>query len=146
MNIQSSRELSPDQARQLAALAERTRTTLVTFAAEPVQYDVTALQLLDEWVEFSLRQDADLTPETRLLWAIFLGETFRRQNAGLWILQELSNGEKILAVSCPLQDAGNEVIDVSGQVNRRIDQGIAASLTYFYRLTSIRLKQPSHDS
>ena len=75
-----------------------------------------------------------------------LPETFRRQNAGFWSLQELCNEEKTLAVFCPLQESGNEVIDVWGQGNCRIDQGIAASLTYFDVLTSIRLKQPSPDS
>jgi len=146
MDVRSTRKLIPDQSRQLAALAERTRTTLATFAAETVYYDVTALQLLDEWVEFRLQQDPDPSSETRLLWAIFLGETLRRQHAGVWILQELNTGEKALAVSCPLQDAGNETVDIWGPVNRRIDEGIAASLTYFYMLTSIRLRQPPQGS
>jgi len=131
--------LIPERARYLTETAEQARAGLSRFVGYEVDYDVTALQLLDEWIDRHLRQFPNPSPGMRLLWVGFLGEMFRRRHRGEWIIQEREKG-KGLAVLCPTESGGLYTVDVSGQIDRRIDHGISASLVYFYTITCIELK------
>lgn len=131
--------LTLEQIRQMVEMAEQAREALGNYVGYEVAYDSTALQLLDEWIDRHVRQFSQPSQKMRLLWASFLGEVFRRRHWGEWVIQEYEGGER-LAVLCPREDGGRYMVDVSGQVNRRIAQGISASLTYFYAVTSIELR------
>jgi len=127
------------QIRQMVEMAEQAREALGDYVGYEVAYDSIALQLLDEWIERHLRQFSQPSKKMRLLWISFLGEVFRRRHGGEWVIQE-HDARKGLAVLCPKRDGGRYVVDISGQVSRRITQGISASLTYFYVVTSIELR------
>lgn len=131
--------LPPGQIRQLVEMAEQARVALGSYAGYDVAYDSTALQLLDEWIDRHLRQFPQPSQKMRLLWASFLGEVFRRRHEGEWVIQE-RDGSEGLVVLCPTESGGRHTVDVVGQVNRRVAQGMAASLVLFYTLTSIELK------
>ena len=131
--------LPPGQIRQLVEMAEQARTALGKYAGYNVAYDSTALQLLDEWIEHHLRQFPQPSQKMRLLWASFLGEVFRRRHEGEWVIQE-RDGNEGLIVLCPSAGEAQRPVDVVGQVNRRVAQGMAASLVLFYTLASIELK------
>ena len=109
------------------------------FAGYEVVYDQTALQLLDEWVDRHMRQFPRPTQTMRLLWISFLGEVFRRHHDGEWVFQGQGR-DGGLAVLCPMGDGNGEAVDVSGHVDRRIAEGILASLVYFFAMTSIELR------
>ncbi len=131
--------LTLEQIRQMVEMAEQAREALGDYAGYEVTYDSIALQLLDEWIDSHLRQFSRPSKKMRLLWISFLGELFRRRHWGEWVIQEhYANGG--LAVLCPKVDGGRYAVDISGQVSRRITQGISASLTYFYAITSIKLR------
>ncbi|MCS7179341.1 MAG: hypothetical protein RML46_12135 [Anaerolineae bacterium] len=127
--------LSSDRARQLVELAEEARQHLERFAGQPVHYDATALQLLDEWIERTPSPSRTL----RVLWVAFLGEVFRRRHNGEWAIQQGDSGQ--LTVVCPTERGALHPVDVAGQVNRRIVGGIAESLALFYVRESIRLRE-----
>lgn len=127
--------LSPEKIRSLAEMAEKARDALSRFAGYDVSCDATGLQLLDEWIDRHLRQFPNPSQGMRLLWVAFLGEMFRRRHGGEWAIQ---NGD--LTVLCPTEGHGVHVVDVSGQVGRRVATGMAASLVYFYAMTSIELR------
>jgi len=130
--------LVPERARYLAKMAEQARAGLSRFVGYEVDYDATALQLLDEWIDRHLQQFPNPSPEMCLLWISFLGEMFRRHHWGEWIVQD---GErKGLAMLCPTESGGLYTVDVSGQINRRIAHGMSASLVYFYTVTCIELQ------
>jgi len=131
--------LLPEQARYLAEMAERARAGLSRFVGYEVDYDATALQLLDEWIDRHLRQFPNPSQGMRLLWISFLGEMFRRRHKGEWIVQERGKGGG-LAVLCPMESGGLYTVDVSSQIGRRIAHGMSASLAYFYTITCIELK------
>ncbi|OQY24666.1 MAG: hypothetical protein DRI77_02580 [Chloroflexi bacterium] len=131
--------LTSGQIRQLVEMAEQTREALSSYVGYAAAYNSTALQLLDEWIERHLRQFPQPSQKMRLLWASFVGEVFRRHNGGEWIIQERGAGGG-LAMLCPTEGGGQYAVDVMGQVNRRITQGMAASLAFFYAITSIELK------
>ena len=131
--------LAPEQASYLSEMSEQARAALGRFAGYEVAYDSVALQLLDEWIERHLRQFPNPSHRIRLLWASFLGEMFRRHYAGEWALQG-SATEKALIVLCPMGDGGKRRVDVSVQIDRRIADGMSASLVYFYTVTGIELK------
>jgi hypothetical protein len=136
---ETTKLLTPKQARYMTEVAERARAALSRFAGYEVGYDATGLQFLDEWVDRHLRQNPHPSQETYLLWVSFLGEVFRRRHEGEWVMQE--GGEKgELAVVCPKEDGSLYTVDVSGQVSRRIVQGIAASLSLFYLTTAIEFR------
>jgi hypothetical protein len=130
--------LAPEQIRYLAETAERARAALSRFVGYEIFYDVAALQLLDEWIDRHLRQFPNPSHGMRLLWASFLGEMFRRHHGGEWIVQ--GGDKREVAVLCPTEGGGVHVVDVSSQVNRRVVEGMSASLVYFYTMTSIELK------
>jgi hypothetical protein len=134
----SVRFLAPEQIRYLAETAERARAALSRFVGYEVFYDATALQLLDEWIDRHLRQFPNPSQGMCLLWASFLGEMFRRHHGGEWVVQ---GGDKSgVAVLCPTEGGGVYTVDVSGQVSRRVAQGMSASLAYYYTMTSIELR------
>ncbi|MDY6877022.1 MAG: hypothetical protein SWK90_12575 [Chloroflexota bacterium] len=133
------RSLAPEQAHYLAEMAERARAGLSRFVGYEVDYNATALQLLDEWIDRHLRQLPNPSPGMCSLWIGFLGEMFRRHHRGEWVFQEQDKG-KGLAVLCPTESGGLYTVDVSGQISRRIAHGISASLVYFYTVTCIELK------
>jgi hypothetical protein len=130
--------LAPEQIRSLAEMAEHARAALGRFVGYEVAYDSTALQLLDEWIDRHLRQFPDPPQEVRLLWISFLGEMFRRRHEGEWVVQK-SDGRGVLMVLCPGDRGGVHQVDVTGHVNRRISEGMCASLAYAYTITRIEL-------
>ena len=122
------------------AMAELAREGLSRFAGyEVTAYDATAVQLMDEWIDRYLRQVPNPSRETRLLWISFLGEVFRRRCGGEWVIRERGEGGE-LAVLCPAENGNPQVVDVAGQVGRRISHGPSASLALSYTATCIRLK------
>jgi len=129
--------LAPERVRYLVEVAEQARAGLSRFAGYEVAYDSTALQLLDEWIEHYLRQFPYPSQATRLLWVSFLGEMFRRHHEGEWILW---GRDRRLALLCPAEGGAPYTVDVSGQVGRRIAEGVSASLAWFYATTSVELK------
>jgi len=131
--------LNLEQIRQMVEMAEQARDALGDYVGYDVDYDSVALQLVDEWIERHLRQFPQPSSKMRLLWISFLGEVFRRRHWGEWIVQGRDAGGG-LAVLCPGEGGRRYTVDVSGQVNRRITQGMSASLAYFYVVTSIELK------
>ena len=135
----SVKTLAPEQIRHLVEMAEQTRAAMSRFAGYEVSYDATALQLLDEWIDRHVQQFSEPSQRMRLLWTSFLGEMFRRHHGGEWaFLGRRKQGE--LIVLCPKEFSGVHEVDVSGQVERRIAEGISASLTYSYSMTCIKLK------
>jgi len=132
--------LTLEQIRQMVEMAEQARDALGDYVGYDVAYDSTALQLLDEWIERHLRQFPQPSAKMRLLWVSFLGEVFRRRHWGEWAIlgREAGGG---LAVLCPREGGGRHTVDISSQVNRRITQGMSASLAYFYVVTSIELRE-----
>lgn len=131
--------LTGEQVRQLAEMAEQARAALSRFAGYEVAYDQTGLQLLDEWVDRHMRQFPQPTQTMRLLWVSFLGEVFRRHHGGEWVFQGQGR-EGGVAVLCSTGDSAGQMVNVSGHVARRLDEGISASLVYFFAMTSIELK------
>jgi hypothetical protein len=138
MLVESVRFLTPERVRYMVEVAEETRTRLSRFAGYKVTYDFTALQILDEWIDRHLRRFPHPSQATRLLWVSFLGEMFRRRHEGEWVLRERDGG---LAVLCPAEGGAPYMVDVSGQVGRRIARGMSASLAWFYTVTSVELKR-----
>ena len=130
--------LTPDQARYLVEVAEEARVGLSRFVGYGVAYDSVALQLLDEWIDRHLHQFPYPSQSTRLLWVSFLGEMFRRYHEGEWVLWKRDHR---LAVLCPTEGGDPYAVDVSGQVGRRITEGISASLALFYTTTRVELKR-----
>ena len=122
--------LSPDRARYLVELAERARAALSRWAGQPVEYDATALQLLDEWIERVVRSTPNPSPAVQVLWTAFLGEVFRRRYQGEWVIQQ--DDGKSLGVLCPVEAGGLHVVEVARQVRRRIQNGFSDSLALFY--------------
>ncbi len=130
--------LTPDQVRYLVEVAEEARASLSRFVGCEVAYDPVAVQLLDEWIDRHLRQFPYPSQETRLLWVSFLGEMFRRRHEGEWVLW---GRDGRLSVLCPTAGGDPYTVDVSGQVGRRITDGISASLALFYTVTSVELER-----
>ena len=128
--------LNPEQTRQMAELAEQAQVELSRFAGEPVDYDATALQLLDEWVE---RQPSP-PRALRILWTAFVGEIFRRRHGGRWALRQ-EDGQQLL-ILCPTEGGAFHAVAVTDQIDRRIANGMADSLALFYLHESILLRQP----
>ncbi|MGQ9466057.1 MAG: hypothetical protein ACUVSG_00225 [Anaerolineae bacterium] len=127
--------LSPDRVRQLVELAEQARRQLERFAGQPVQYDATALQLLDEWIERTPSPPRSL----QILWVAFIGEVFRRRYNGEWAIHRSDGGQ--LTVVCPTERGMLHPVDVAAQVSRRIAGGIAESLALYYVRQAILLRE-----
>jgi hypothetical protein len=129
--------LGAEQIRQMVEMAEQARGALSCYVGYEVAYNTTGVQLLDEWVDRHVRQFAEPSEKVYLLWVSFLGEMFRRHHGGEWVVRGKGGP---LGVLCPTGDGGQHVVDVAGQVRRRIARGMSASLTYFYTMTSIDLR------
>ncbi len=125
--------LSSKQSEELGQIAEQGRKGLSSFVGQTVAYDATAMQYLDEWIDRHLKQFSEPSQKMRLLWTSFLGEMFRRHHDGRWVMQ----GGK-LAIACPTSD-GAHIVEVGDQVDRRIEEGMAESLSYFYNMERIVL-------
>jgi len=132
--------LTSDQAHYLAKVAEDARVGLSHFVGYEVDYDSTALLLLDEWIDRRLHHSPNPSQATYLLWTSFLGEVFRHRHKGKWIMQERDGKKGGLAVVCPTEDGGLYTVDVSDLVSHRIIHGMSASLSLFYVTTAIELK------
>jgi hypothetical protein len=131
--------LTAEQARFLVEVAEQARARLSRFAGYDVTYDATALQLLDEWIERTLKQSPHPSQEMQTLWLAFLGEAFRRRFEGEWVVHQ--DGGRTLAILCPAADGGLRMVEVAQRVRQRIREGFSASLALFYLSESILLKQ-----
>jgi hypothetical protein len=129
--------LAVEQVRDLTKIAEQARESLGDFAGQEVSYDANAIQLLDEWIDDHLEQTSTPSKKIRLLWSSFLGEVFRRLHEGWWAMRK---GSDKLILVCPTASGGQHTVDVAGQVDRRIESGMAESLTYFYNITRIELQ------
>jgi hypothetical protein len=140
MTIQSVRFLTSEQVGDLERIAEQVRVALSHLAEEAVGYDVTALQLLDEWIERYVRQQPEPTYRVRLAWASFLGQILCTRHQGRWVIQKEINRSDTLAVTCPAADGTFRTVDVVEEVDRRIGEGIAASLTVLYTTVGILLR------
>ena len=138
--IESVGCLTSDQARYLVEVAEEARMGLSHFVGYEVDYDSTALLLLDEWIDRHLHHSPNPSQATYLLWTSFLGEVFRHRHAGKWIMQERDGKKGGLAVICLTEDGGLYTVDVSDLVSHRIIYGMSASLSLFYVTTAIELK------
>jgi len=122
--------LSPDRARYLTEMAEQARAELGRWAGRPVDYDATALQLLDEWIERTVARNPRPPLRQVALWTAFLGEVFRRRYQGEWVLRR--DRRHNLAVLCPTRSGDLHPVEVAKQVWRRIQGGFAESLALFY--------------
>lgn len=131
--------IAPDRSRQLTELAERARLSLSRFAGVEVDYNAVGLQMLDEWIERHLRQFPNPSNEILLIWSTFLGETFRRRYNGEWGVNTLPRGPQ-LGIVCPRSASGLLFIDVMEQVQRRVRDGIAESLAFYYTLKGVEIK------
>jgi hypothetical protein len=129
-----SKILSSEQAQELARIAEQGRKGLSNFVGQTVAYDATAMQYLDEWIDRHLKQFPEPSQKMRLLWTSFLGEMFRRHHEGRWVMRD---GK--LAIACPTSGDGAYFVEVAEQIDRRIDEGMAESLSYFYNMKRIAL-------
>jgi hypothetical protein len=128
--------LTPERARQMVELAEQAWAELSRLSGQPVSYDATALQLLDEWVE----REEHPSQVQRVLWIAFLGEVFRRRHGGEWVIRRGDGAW--LAVLCPMKSGEMRWVAVAAQVERRITYGLSDSLSLFYIRESILLRQP----
>jgi len=135
---QNVRHLTSKQRKQITQMAEQARAALSRFAGREIAYNPSALQLLDEWVDRHLKQFPDPSRKIRLLWASFLGEILRRHHEGRWVM--LGNGRAELTVSCLTGSGQTHNVNVSSLVDQRVEQGMAAALSYAYTMTAIELK------
>ncbi|MGC9399086.1 MAG: hypothetical protein ACP5HM_08110 [Anaerolineae bacterium] len=128
-----------DQVEQMELLAAQAQKSLSRFAGIEVQYNATALQLLDEWIERHLRQFS--TPDKRLMmiWGAFLGEVFRRRFSGDWAIEKVQHKSR-LGVLCPRDNAGLLFIPVMDQVHRRLKEGLQASLVLYYTMKGFEIR------
>ena len=131
--------LPPERSMYMQRAAAQAMQVLESFASGPVEYDATALQLLDEWIDRTLRQ-GPLSDAERVLVIAFLGQTFLDRHGGYWATrtQDQQSG---LGVVCPVTGSQDETrfIDVADQVQRRLAHGISDSLTFFYLIRSVDL-------
>ncbi|MBN1260948.1 MAG: hypothetical protein JXB35_09735 [Anaerolineae bacterium] len=132
--------LPPMQARQLTELAERARISLGRFASVDVSYDVNGLQLLDEWVDRHLRQFPSPSKDILTIWGAFLGEVFRRRFHGEWAIDQ-GKRQPRLGVICPKETRGLIFVDVMEQIQRRTHAGMAESLSWYYSMKAIEIKE-----
>ncbi len=127
------------QSHQLTELAERARVSLSHFAGLDVEYNAIGLQLLDEWIDRHLRQFPQPSQEITMVWAAFLGETFRRRFNGQWGL-DTTGHKPHLGVICPKDIQGIVFTDVVDQMQRRIKEGMNESLAFYYTIKGVEIK------
>ena len=140
VTAQSVKFLTQQQTQDLADLAEQARLALTEFAGGEVRPDGTALQLLDEMIDRHLKHSPAPSYRLRLSWASFLGEVFRQHHRGIWVIASQEGGRPELSILCTVGDTARPIIvNVTEDVNRRISQGMAASLSYAYVAARIEL-------
>lgn len=120
-------------------LAKRARMSLKRFANNDIAYDAVGLQLLDEWIDRHVRQFPRPNQRIQMIWGAFLGEVFRERFNGAWALDK-SQRKPRLGVLCPREPEGLLFIPVMEQVQNRIQEGMQASLAFYYTMKGIELK------
>ncbi len=127
------------QANQLTELAERARISLSRFSETEVGYNAIGIQLLDEWIDRHLRQMQTPSSEIITVWAAFLGETFRRRFNGEWAV-DASKRKPELGVLCPRDEEGLLFVEIMGQIELRIVNGMGESLALYYTMKGMEIK------
>lgn len=132
--------LAPERSFYLRQAAAQARQVLAQFSGGAVDYHPTALQLLDEWLERKARQ-GPVSAGARALAIAFLGHTFLTRHGGYWAVQRCGS-KQALGVVCPVVGRGDQTrfVDIAGPVDRRIAEGITASLAFFYLSASVDLQ------
>ncbi|MEA3308513.1 MAG: hypothetical protein U9Q70_03250 [Chloroflexota bacterium] len=121
-------------------LAERARLSLNRFAGVEAEYNASGIQLLDEWIDRHTRQFPHPNRTLLTLWGAFLGQVFRQRYSGDWAVDK-STKKPQLGLLCPRAEHGVLFLDVMAQVERRIERGMQESLTFYYTLKGIELKE-----
>lgn len=124
---------------QLTELANRARVSLSRYAGIEVEYNAVGLQTLDEWIERHIRQFPNPSPEIRMVWGAFLGETFRRRHMGQWGIEHAGRRPR-LGVICPREEEAPVFVDVMDQVGRRIREGMNESLAFYYTIKGVEIR------
>lgn len=140
MNKEQIKFLPAAQSKQLTDMAERARISLTRFSGVDTEYNAVGLQQLDEWIDRHLRQFPAPSSEIVMVWAAFVGEVFRRRFSGEWAV-DLSSQKPMLGVLCPKEEKGLLFVDVMQQMQRRLKNGMAESLSFYYTLKGIDIKQ-----
>ena len=132
--------LSEEQTRFLEETAFQALRVLEQFTDDHIEYGPTSLQLLDEWI-VRLERTGSIPTASRAQIIAFTGKTFLHAHGGHWATKIAGNRQH-LGVLCPVVGPSEQVrfIDVTDQVNRRLSQGIAASLALAYLTASVDLK------
>jgi hypothetical protein len=132
--------LSPEQTRFLEETAVQALGVLEEFTDDHIAYGPTALQLLDEWI-VRLERKGPVSTASRAQIIAFIGKTFLHAHGGYWATH-MQGGRQHLGVLCPVVGPGEQVrfIDIIAQVNRRLHEGIGASLALAYLTASVDLK------
>ncbi len=131
--------IPPQRSHELTQLADRAKLNLSRYAGLDVDYDAIGLQTLDECIERYQRQFPEPSPKMRMVWCAFLGETFRRRYQGQWGI-ERSGGRARLGVICPRGEEHPLFIDVCDQVARRLRDGMAESVAFYYTMKGIEIR------
>ena len=139
--VEPLRYVTPQQAEEMARMAEEARAALSRLAGSEVGYDATALQLLDEWIENTVQRTPAPSYRTRLTWASFLGEVLRRQYDGRWCIVAPEGQGSTPALRCSTAEGNLATIDVLGEIERRLARGIASPLAL--RVIALRIELQS---
>jgi len=131
--------LSPERSRYMAQAAVQCYKMLERFSGGPVASGQEGIQLLDEWIDRMTRK-APLSAQARVQVIAFLGQTFLGRHGGYWAMQ-IRDKKPTLGVVCPVVIPGGDqrFIDISDQVQRRLNHGMAESLAFFYLTTGMEL-------
>ncbi|MCJ7550719.1 MAG: hypothetical protein MUQ30_13680 [Anaerolineae bacterium] len=139
MAKRSVRFIPPQKSVQLAQLADRARLSLAEYAGIDVDYNAVGLQTLDEWIERHVQQAPKPSPEIRMVWGAFLGETFRRRFNGQWGIDASSRYPR-LGIVCPRDGQGPIFVGVIDQISLRISRGMNESLAFFYTIKGVEIR------
>ena len=131
--------ISPQKSQQLTDLAERARISLSRYAGIEVDYNAVGLQTLDEWIERHVRQFPNPSREIRTVWGASLGETFRRRFQGQWGIDNSTRPPR-LGVVCPKAAEGLIFVSIMDQISRRVRDGMAESLAFYYTIKGVDIK------
>jgi hypothetical protein len=132
--------LSSDRNQYMQQAAKRWLQRLEEFSGDHLDYGPKALQLLDEWIDRQHRNGSLSTAERAMVVA-FLGQTFLQAHGGYWATQTRDPRPK-LGVVCPIATSKEDdrFIDIVGQIDRRMSNGIVDSLNFFFLTTSVDLQ------
>lgn len=132
--------MPPERSLYMRNAAAQAAGVLERFSGNHVDFDPTALQLLDEWIE-RLTRKGPVPPAAQALAIAFLGHTFLHIHGGYWATRSRGHRQS-LGVICPVEGPGDgtRFIDIAEQVDRRLSYGILESLTFFYLTTSVELR------